>query len=165
MSKFCKICKDQGKPEHEYRSHNVRERGVVVCVTLINTTCRYCKQKGHTPKFCSKLKDRQVSLGLNYTNGNRRSGGVGQRRRMTGRAPPSCSSNTWQTTREEGRNTSRRAASVQLFVSKPKPASFAVLGVDSDDECDDDEEVHIGAIVKIPWKKRTGGWGSDSDDE
>ena len=68
MSKFCKICKDSGKPNSVVHSYNVRERGKVVCPILLSTECRYCRVKGHTPKFCPKIKDREMywcsSLGM-----------------------------------------------------------------------------------------------------
>jgi len=61
--KFCKVCKDSGKPEAEYTSHFVREthdiRSKVVCPTLLANECRYCGHLGHTIQFC---KIRQESF-------------------------------------------------------------------------------------------------------
>lgn len=54
---FCKVCKDAGKCEKEYTNHFVKNKtGNVICPTLLNQECRYCKGKGHTVKFCSTLK-------------------------------------------------------------------------------------------------------------
>ena len=59
MTAFCKVCHSAGKPEKEYTSHFVRSEpgpnGVVVCPYLLSLVCRYCKQKGHTPKCCPQL--------------------------------------------------------------------------------------------------------------
>ena len=82
MSKFCKICKDSGKPNSVVRSHNVRERGKVVCPILLSTECRYCRVKGHTPKFCPKIKDREMRIGAVPRNGNFRTSRHGQRRNI-----------------------------------------------------------------------------------
>ena len=82
MSKFCKICSDSGKSSSDVHSHNVRERGRVVCPTLLSTECRYCKEKGHTPKFCKKLKEMERRRGVMGRNGNGRTGRHGQRRNI-----------------------------------------------------------------------------------
>jgi len=66
---FCKVCFDAGKPKDLYTSHFVKDRpgpsGCVVCPTLLNQACRYCKEKGHTPTQCPKLADKQQRT-VNY---------------------------------------------------------------------------------------------------
>jgi hypothetical protein len=58
---FCKVCKDARKSEIEFSSHNVKnDKGNVVCPTLLNQACGYCKEKGHTVKFCSVLQKKNV---------------------------------------------------------------------------------------------------------
>lgn len=63
-SKFCCVCKSVGKSEEEVTSHFVKDKpgpdGVVVCPTLLAQECGYCHKKGHTPKYCSRLKDRDA---------------------------------------------------------------------------------------------------------
>jgi hypothetical protein len=61
MSKsYCKVCFDAGKPEAEYTSHFVKSetgaKGKVVCPTLLNMDCTYCKMKGHMKSYCVVLK-------------------------------------------------------------------------------------------------------------
>jgi hypothetical protein len=57
---FCKVCRDAGKCEEVYTSHNVRDRdGNTICITLLNQECRFCFQTGHTVKFCPVLKERE----------------------------------------------------------------------------------------------------------
>lgn len=57
---YCKICHDAGRPKHEYTSHFVKDKkgpdGKVVCPLLLNQECRYCHEKGHTPKECPHIK-------------------------------------------------------------------------------------------------------------
>lgn len=57
--KFCKICCDNGKSASEYKSHNIRERGVVMCPVLKETVCKYCKTKGHMMSHCVALKEKK----------------------------------------------------------------------------------------------------------
>lgn len=56
----CAFCKQLGK---EYKGHMMRNPdGVVVCPQLLNNECRYCHEKGHTPKYCPVLqaKDKRI---------------------------------------------------------------------------------------------------------
>lgn len=57
---FCKVCFDAGKPESEYTSHFVKSeagsKGKVVCPTLLEMDCTYCKMKGHMKSYCVILK-------------------------------------------------------------------------------------------------------------
>jgi hypothetical protein len=54
---FCKVCQDTGKPKSVCTSHSVRDaKGQVVCPTLLNQNCTFCKKAGHTAKYCPKLK-------------------------------------------------------------------------------------------------------------
>jgi hypothetical protein len=57
---FCPVCKSAGKPFEEYTSHFVKNRpgGSVICPTLLNQECNYCHEKGHTIKYCPKLKEK-----------------------------------------------------------------------------------------------------------
>lgn len=61
--KFCKVCFDAGKEENEYTSHFVRssptKNSVVVCPLLLSLHCNYCKEKGHTIKYCKVLLVKQ----------------------------------------------------------------------------------------------------------
>ena len=62
---FCKACFDAGKPLAEYSTHYVRNRpgGDVVCPTILNQQCKYCKKNGHTPKHCPELKGKYMPEG------------------------------------------------------------------------------------------------------
>lgn len=57
---YCKVCHDAGRPHSDYTSHFVKDKkgpdGKVVCPLLLNQECRYCHEKGHTPKECPQLK-------------------------------------------------------------------------------------------------------------
>lgn len=56
---YCKVCHDAGKSEKEYTSHFVKSeagpKGKVVCPTLLNQECRFCKQTGHTVSHCVEV--------------------------------------------------------------------------------------------------------------
>ena len=102
MNKYCKVCKDSGKSEREYRSHNTKDRnGRTMCPTLQSLICRYCHESGHTPKYCRKLVAHQVRVGSAPHNGNRRSGDYNQPRRHHGNTRRASSSamsdNGWET--------------------------------------------------------------------
>ena len=61
----CKVCLDAGKPESEYRSHYVKSevgvKGKVICPTLLEMECTYCKTKGHMKSYCVILKKNVLS--------------------------------------------------------------------------------------------------------
>jgi len=49
-----------GKPEQEYRSHYTKnDKGIVLCPTILNATCTYCKTQGHFKKECPSLKAKE----------------------------------------------------------------------------------------------------------
>jgi hypothetical protein len=55
--KSCKFCKDSGKNEDIYTSHNVKDKnGNICCPILMTTLCNNCGNFGHTLKFCKSVK-------------------------------------------------------------------------------------------------------------
>jgi len=60
-STSCKVCRDAGKKEKEYNSHNVKNSvGVTICPILLNNKCRFCHKKGHTLKYCDSLLNQKI---------------------------------------------------------------------------------------------------------
>lgn len=61
VSPFCKVCKDAGKSPDLYYSHFPASKGKnnILCPTLLSQECRYCHEKGHTPKYCPILKAKE----------------------------------------------------------------------------------------------------------
>lgn len=59
---YCKVCHDAGKPKTEYTSHYVRQTSSsdskIACPYLLSLECGYCRQKGHTPKYCNTTKNK-----------------------------------------------------------------------------------------------------------
>ena len=54
---FCTICKNSGKSEGQYTSHNVKNRiGSVVCPTILQNICGICNKKGHFKSRCPNKK-------------------------------------------------------------------------------------------------------------
>lgn len=57
---FCRVCMNAGKTEQEYRSHYTKnDKGIVLCPTILNATCTYCKTQGHFKKECPSLKAKE----------------------------------------------------------------------------------------------------------
>lgn len=57
VNMYCKVCADSGKPREVVSSHTVRDAtGANTCPTLAEQQCKYCKQPGHTVKFCKELE-------------------------------------------------------------------------------------------------------------
>lgn len=73
-TKFCKVCYDTGKSKDEYTSHFIREtpdkNSKVVCPSLLSLSCQYCKGKGHTPRYCPILEEKQHSQELKMKKPN-----------------------------------------------------------------------------------------------
>jgi hypothetical protein len=58
---FCRVCMNAGKSESEYRSHFTKnDSGIVLCPTILNATCSYCKAKGHFKGECPILKTKEL---------------------------------------------------------------------------------------------------------
>lgn len=59
---YCKVCHDAGKSKAEYTSHYVRQTPApdskIACPYLLSLECAYCRQKGHTPKYCKTTKNK-----------------------------------------------------------------------------------------------------------
>lgn len=68
QTKLCKFCKDSGKNESIYTSHNVKDKnGNTCCPILITTLCNNCRGFGHTVKFCKAI---QITNENNKNNKN-----------------------------------------------------------------------------------------------
>lgn len=59
---YCKVCHDAGKTKAEYTSHYVKQTPApdskIACPYLLSIECAYCRQKGHTPKYCNMIKNK-----------------------------------------------------------------------------------------------------------
>lgn len=56
---YCKVCADAKKPADVIASHNVKDAsGKNTCPTLASQSCKYCKEIGHTVKYCKTLADK-----------------------------------------------------------------------------------------------------------
>ena len=60
---FCGVCYKAGKAKDVYTNHWTREtpdpKSKVTCPTILDTVCKYCKEKGHTMKYCKILDDKK----------------------------------------------------------------------------------------------------------
>lgn len=63
---FCAVCKNAGKSEKEYTSHYTKSSpgpsGVVVCPTILEATCSYCREVGHFKNKCPILLEKERSF-------------------------------------------------------------------------------------------------------
>lgn len=61
---FCGVCYKAGKGKDVYTNHWTREtpdpKSIVTCPTILNTVCKYCKEKGHTMKYCGLLNEKKT---------------------------------------------------------------------------------------------------------
>ena len=60
---FCGVCYKAVKTKDVYTKHWTMEtpdpKSKVTCPTILNTVCKYCKEKGHTMKYCRMLNDKK----------------------------------------------------------------------------------------------------------
>ena len=58
---FCKVCADAGKSDTAHFPRKTADpNSEVVCPTLLALECRYCFKNGHTVKYCTVLKEKNV---------------------------------------------------------------------------------------------------------
>ena len=70
----CKVCKDAGKADFNHFVKNLD--GSTNCPTLLSQDCRYCKNPGHTAKYCpilvqNKKEDDAILRRANAVNTSR----------------------------------------------------------------------------------------------
>jgi hypothetical protein len=60
---FCGVCFNSGKNEKLYTSHFTKSvagaKGIILCPTILQHTCEYCKEKGHFKSNCRVLKQKE----------------------------------------------------------------------------------------------------------
>ena len=152
MPGFCKVCKDSGKPESLWRSHNVRGRGgKPTCPTLAALKCSYCQKTGHTPKYCNSRQERELRLGVQPHQPYRGRGTVRPRQQQPRQQQP-----------QSRQQPSIRMGFGVLSIDDPNDDSSSSSSCDDssddgDDSSDDGDEL---------WQMPTGNmssWASDSD--
>lgn len=66
VNMICNVCKNAGKSERDYTSHFtkmlVSDIITVVCPTILNTVCTYCKEKGHFKAACTILQEKEKRM-------------------------------------------------------------------------------------------------------
>lgn len=165
---YCKICKDSGKSESECRSHNVRDRrGVTTCPTLLAMTCRYCKKKGHTPKYCGALSSRRERVGSAPRNGNNRRGECNQPRRHRGNtqrvAQAATADNGWETVSSSER--SYRQYPRTQHAHKPMyPEPHSVIMAWQREAAEKQEAEVLAWKARTPTESRFASIASDDED-
>jgi len=74
-SPFCGVCYKAGKTKDVYTNHWTREtpdpKSKVTCPTILNTVCKYCKEKGHTMKYCKILNEKKARNEVNKREQNK----------------------------------------------------------------------------------------------
>ena len=57
---YCKVCHDAGKKD--YNKHGLKDKdGNTTCPYLLSLQCNYCKEFGHTQKYCKKTQQTNTS--------------------------------------------------------------------------------------------------------
>ena len=65
---YCGHCKNLGL---KFDDHNLKDRNgnkkEICCPILLDTSCRFCKEKGHTIKYCPEIaKKNQLAIDNTY---------------------------------------------------------------------------------------------------
>jgi hypothetical protein len=70
----CNVCKNAGKSERDYTSHFtkmlVSDIVTVVCPTILNNVCTYCKEKGHFKAACAILQEKEKRMNSDSVRNN-----------------------------------------------------------------------------------------------
>lgn len=56
---FCRFCDNKKMPSDK---HWMFVNGVATCPELLSIECNYCHEKGHTPKYCPILKEKNKPI-------------------------------------------------------------------------------------------------------
>ena len=60
---FCGVCYKAGKLKDVYTNHwtkaSPERNSEITCPTILNTVCKYCKERGHTMKYCRMLNEKK----------------------------------------------------------------------------------------------------------
>ena len=82
-SMFCNVCKNAGKSERDYTSHFTKMLVgnvlTVVCPTILNNVCTYCKSKGHFKAACSILQEKNAAT-ASFAVSSAVSSGIGSKK-------------------------------------------------------------------------------------
>jgi len=70
--KYCAIRKNAGLPVSEYRNHYTKSKpgpeGIITCTLVLNSSCAYCKKKGHFKSNCDELNQKKQYQAKIQTN-------------------------------------------------------------------------------------------------
>ena len=124
----CNVCKNAGKSERDYTSHFtkmlVSDIVTVVCPTILNNVCTYCKEKGHFKAACSILQEKE-------------------KRMNTSRPSSSSSSGTASICIPISLKKSKNVTTINVIVSKKAAITknaFSAAFVDEDENSSDEED-------------------------
>ena len=73
---YCGVCFKAKQPASVYNSHwtrmNPNPRSPITCPLILQTTCNYCKKKGHSAKYCpvAEKKERRRRLRSSSVSSN-----------------------------------------------------------------------------------------------
>jgi hypothetical protein len=61
---YCGVCFKAKQPASVYNSHwtrmNPNPRSPITCPLILQTTCNYCKKKGHSAKYCPVAEKKEM---------------------------------------------------------------------------------------------------------
>ena len=69
-TRSCTFCANKGIPaphNHTIRDFSKKD-APIICPELLNITCTYCKDQGHTKKYCSLLKQKDNNTNKSMPN-------------------------------------------------------------------------------------------------
>lgn len=167
--KSCKVCRDAGKSEKDYSSHNVKnKKGNVICPTLLAQECKTCKQKGHTVKYCPLVEYAMEELRKNWKQMSEAAAAAKKNRPASPSTPPpptptsspktsSAKKFSYADIVAERNNQAANTAAFNAFVKKhtaPKPkVKHSWASESSSDSEDDDEQISVTSANTQTLKK------------
>ena len=153
-SPFCGVCFKAKQPATIYNSHwtrmNPNPKSPITCPLILQTVCNYCKNKGHSVKYCpvaAKKEDRR----------RRRASSVSSN---ASSHAESCVSISSSPALEKG---SWLQAAMKSESSEPKPVLQKTLSLENPSDLNNPDP--LPSPPKLQRTRRTWDWNADFDSD
>jgi hypothetical protein len=172
---FCGVCFNSGKTEKEYTSHFTKSvagsKGLVLCPTILQHTCEYCKEKGHFKGNCRILKQKEKTnqIDINdFKQNNHKNTQKNLQKTTINKTVFELAFGEDDDDNKE-RGVSRNAPKEVVFIPKQYKISYSMVTKKPVKNKTNDEPSLFDYVVKKPVKNVFHSWADDeyweSDDE